>query len=326
MHTKLLTCLLLLSATFVILAACTKGTDPTPVSVPVLTTTVVTGITTSSAVSGGNITSDGGSAVTARGICWSTNATPTIADSRTTDGTGTGSFSSSITGLTLNTRYYVRAYATNSNGTGYGNTVTFTSAVLSENTVTDIDGNVYRTVRIGNQVWMAENLKTTKYRNGDAIANVKEINSWNNLTSGAYCNYNNDENIASTYGRLYNWYAVSDNRSIAPEGWHVPSDEEWSTLINYLGGPTVAGTKLKSTNGWSSGGNGTDNYSFTALPGGARNYMGAFEYVEYCGLWWTSTVSNSSEVKSRYIEYTLPNVNSSMDSKSYGLSVRCVKD
>jgi len=125
MHTKILTVLIILSATFVILAACSKGTESTPGSVPVLTTTAVTNITATTAVSGGNITSDGGSAVTARGVCWGTNTTPTIADNRTTDGTGTGSYVSIITGLTANTTYYVRAYATNSVGTGYGSIRTF---------------------------------------------------------------------------------------------------------------------------------------------------------------------------------------------------------
>ncbi len=159
--------------------------------VPVLSTAEVTGVTHAAAQCGGNITSDGGATVTARGVCWSTNLTPTVADSKTTDGTGAGSFTSSITGLTDSTAYYVRAYATNSNGTGYGNTSSFTTTD-SMGTVTDIDGNIYQTVKIGNQWWMAENLKVTHYRNGDAIPNVTDNTAWEGLTTGAYCNYNND--------------------------------------------------------------------------------------------------------------------------------------
>src|SRR5665648_943598 len=103
-------------------------------------------------------------------------------------------------------------------------------------TVTDIDGNVYKTVTIGTQVWMAENLKTTKYRNGDPIPNITDATAWTNLTTGAYCNNNNDANYATTYGRLYNWYAVNDIRNIAPAGWHIPTKAEWTTLTTYLGG------------------------------------------------------------------------------------------
>ena len=115
------------------------------------------------------------------------------------------------------------------------------------NTVTDIDGNAYHTVAIGKQVWLVENLKVTRYRNGDQIPNVSDNKQWCNLTTGAYCNYNNDANNVTTYGRLYNWYAVHDIRNIAPKGWHVATDVEWKILTDYLGGETIAGGKLKET-------------------------------------------------------------------------------
>ena len=235
MFSKSITLKLILSAIILITAACDKGTEPLQASVSVLTTTAVTGITSSSTTSGGNITSDGGAAVISRGVCWSTNSTPTIADSRTADGTGTGSFTSTITGLTANTPYYVRAYATNSAGTGYGNTIAFTTDTVSDNTVIDIDGNVYHTVNIGTQTWMVEDLKTTRYRNGNPIEYITGNLEWGNTMSGAYCNYDNDPVNANTYGRLYNWSAVSDSRKIAPTGWHIASNAEWNTLVTFLG-------------------------------------------------------------------------------------------
>jgi uncharacterized protein (TIGR02145 family) len=124
--------------------------------------------------------------------------------------------------------------------------ITF-NATSSSGTVTDIDGNVYQTVTLGGQVWMAENLKVTRYRNGDPIPCVNDASAWSGLSTGAYCHYNNDFNNAAIYGRLYNWYAVSDSRNIAPGGWHVPTDTEWQTLVDLLGGSSVAGGKMKTT-------------------------------------------------------------------------------
>ena len=145
---------------------------------------------------------------------------------------------------------------------------------FSTNTVTDIDGNVYQTVKIGDQWWMAENLKVTHYRDGTEIPEITDDGTWAGLSSGAYCNYDNDDNNADTYGSLYNWYAVTDSRNIAPEGWHVPSDAEWTTLTTYLGGESVAGGKMKETGTthWTSPNTGATNESgFAALPGGYRS-------------------------------------------------------
>ena len=165
-------------------------------------TTVVSSITLSTAISGGTVLCDGGALINARGICWSTSHNPTILDNHTSDSIGLGIFTSNITGLLMGTTYYVRAYATNSVGTAYGNEVSF--YVL----IKDFDGNVYDAVTIGTQTWMKQNLKVTHYRNGDAIPNVTDGNAWGNLSDGAYCNYNNDNNYANIYGRLYNWFNV----------------------------------------------------------------------------------------------------------------------
>jgi len=316
-----------------------NGTNPDNPTAPVVTTSTVSGITQTTAESGGNVTSDGGAAVTARGVCWSTNPTPTVADSKTTDGSGTGSFTSSITGLTAGTDYYVRAYAINSVGTGYGSVQSFTTTP-SSGTVTDIDGNVYQTVTIGSQVWMAENLKVTHYRNGDPIPHVTDSGVWSGLTSGAYCEYNNDVNNVTTYGRLYNWYAVDDSRNIAPEGWHVPTDEEWKQLEMYLGMSqaqadasgwrgTDEGGKLKATGTthWSSPNTGATNESgFSALPGGGRYLNGYFDTMGYLASFWSSTESGSYGAWGRHLSFSHSQVYRSDYSKRDGFSVRCVRD
>ncbi len=174
----------------------------------------------------------------------------------------------------------------------------------STKTVTDIDGNVYEIVTIGNQVWMAENLKVTHYRNGEPLPNVTDNIEWRNLDTGAYCNYNNDVAYVATYGRLYNWFAVNDSRNIAPAGWHVPSDAEWQTLDDYLGSDTNdAGCKLKETgtSHWRSPNEGATNESrFSALPGGARKSLfGTFDYIGIYAFFWTSTEAPLS-VSARY--------------------------
>jgi len=297
---------------------------------PQLITDSVTAITATSATCGGNITDNGGSSVTACGICWNTSPNPTIANNFTTDGSGTGAFVSNLTGLTANTLYYVRAYATNSVGMAYGNEVSFTTLTASLYPVIDIDGNVYDTVHIGTQIWLKQNLKTTHYRNGDPIPNVTDGMEWRNLTTGAYCNYNNDANNSTTYGRLYNGYAVSDSRNIAPAGWHVATDAEWTTLITYLGGVGVAGGKLKEAGytHWQSPNEGATNETgFTALPGGARSYDGSSAFpIGSFGLWWSATEDGTIAAWYRRMCYNYSDVEGGNFIKRYGFSVRCVKD
>eukprot|EP00825_Cyclidium_porcatum_P010076 TRINITY_DN15162_c0_g1_i1.p1 TRINITY_DN15162_c0_g1~~TRINITY_DN15162_c0_g1_i1.p1 ORF type:complete len:564 (+),score=55.59 TRINITY_DN15162_c0_g1_i1:400-2091(+) len=240
-----------------------------PASLPVITTTIVSSITNTTATSGGNISSDGGDNVTARGVCWSTSPIPTIAlSTKTTNGADTGSFTSNITGLIPGTTYYVRAYATNSVGTAYGSEVSFTTTTAPVTTVTDYDGNVYDTIHIGTQIWMKQNLKTTHYKNGTAITYPGANNTaWQNNTNGAYAWYNNNEaTYKNTYGALYNWYAVNTGM-LCPTGWHVPTDAEWTTLTTYLGGEFIAGTKLKATTLWESPHTiATNETGFTAFP------------------------------------------------------------
>ena len=199
---------------------------------PTVTTTAASSITSSTASSGGNVTSDGGSTITARGVCWGTSGGPTIAGSKTTETGTTGIFTSSLASLTAGATYYVRAYATNSSGTSYGNEISFTTLSfngiifnpnLTYGSITDKDGNVYRTIQIGTQVWMAENLKTTKYNDGNSIPNVTDNTTWRNLATPAYCYYNNDGvTNKSIYGALYNWFTVNTGK-LCPTGWHVPA-------------------------------------------------------------------------------------------------------
>lgn len=295
---------------------------------PILTTTTVSNITQTTVSCGGNVTSEGGASVTARGVCWSTSQNPLATGSHTTDGAGTGIFISSVNGLTANTTYYLRAYATSSAGTAYGNEVCFTSKNTSANygTVPDIDGNTYNTVEIGTQCWMRENLKTTRYSNGNPIPKVTNNTTWSNLTTGAYswC-WNDSATLGSRYGNLYNWYAVNTG-NLCPTGWHVPSDADWTLLTNHLGGDTAVGSKLKSSTGWYSGGNGTDDYGFTALAGGRRYNSGSFDDDSHYGFWWSSTVQYSTSAWYRKMSYLDGEVSRySYDSK-YGMSVRCLRD
>ena len=325
----LITPLLLMGVLLMLTNSCKKDDNDPTGQIPVLTTTAVSNINPTTASCGGNITSDGGATVTVRGVCWSTNQNPTIADSKTTDGTGAGSFTSNITGLTAGTIYYVRAYATNSAGTGYGSAMSFTTQGGTTGTVTDIDGNVYNTVTIGTQVWMVENLKTTKYRDGTSIPNVTDNISWSNLTTGAYCDYSNTPSNSATYGKLYNWYAATNAHNIAPTGWHVPTDADWTTLTTYLGGEGVAGGKLKETGTthWQSPNIGATNETgFTALPGGIRNYNGSFDYIGSHGYWWSATESGAASAWLRFMGFSYSYVFSYGANKELGFSVRCVRD
>jgi len=194
--------------------------------------------------------------------------------------------------------------------------------------VTDIDGNVYKTVRIGSQVWMAENLKVTHYRNGDAIPNVKDEGQWELSEKGAYCNYDNSNSNGNTFGRLYNWYAVNDPRKIAPKGWHVPSNAEWRVLTAYLGDAYVAGGKLKEKGlaHWKFPNHEANNISgFNALPGGFRNFAGGFEYIFWgCGFWSSSSLNDDATVF--LLDYNTSDFAEIVEGHRFGRSVRCIKD
>jgi len=203
-------------------------------------------------------------------------------------------------------------------------------AGLQAQTVKDNDSNVYKTVTIGTQVWMAENLKTTKYRNGDLIGTTTPatLDISGETTPKYQWTYDGNESNVATYGRLYTWYAVTDNRNVCPAGWHVPSDAEWTTLITFLGGIRVAGGKLKETGTthWQSPNIGATNESgFTALPSGGREANGTFGGVGDDGLWWSSSETSATIAYNRYMDY-LGFVSSSLGSKQDGFSVRCLRD
>ena len=208
--------------------------------------------------------------------------------------------------------------------------------------VTDIDGNEYKTVKIGDQVWMVENLKVTRYRNGDPIPNVTDNSEGANLTTGARCAYNNDNNNVATYGLLYNWHAVNDARGLAPAGWRVPTDADWKELEMFLGMSqseaddtgyrgSDEGGKLKEagTTHWASPNTGATNESgFAALPGGYRNSeSGSFRDLGLFGYWWSSTGHSSALAWCRSLGYNRSDVY-----REYGFgkidcfSVRCVRD
>ena len=256
----------------------------TPMLLATLTTSSVSSITGTTAISGGNITNDGGATITARGIVWSTSPNPTTADNSTSDGAGTGSFTSNLSNLTANTTYYVRAYAVNSAGTAYANQVSFATTnggiITNPGAGVTFNGYTYTSIVLGNsQEWMGENLRTTTYANGDPIPNVTDNTQWQNLTTGAWSHYNNDSQYENPYGKIYNWYSMTDSRNVCPTGWHVPTNTDWNTLINYLGGDAVAGGKMKSTGTqyWNSPNvNATNESGFSALPGGFRDFGGTF--------------------------------------------------
>ncbi len=293
-----------------------------------VTTAAVITFTSTTAVLGGNVTSDGNATVTERGVVYATTQNPTTANTKVTIGTGTGSYSNTVSGLTANTTYYVRAYAINSQGTAYGAQESVTTPSASAQTVTDIEGNIYKTVTIGTQVWMAENLKTTKYNDGFNIPMVTDNSIWINLVTPAYCWYNNDLTaFKNTYGALYNWYTVNTGK-LCPTGWHIPSDTEWTSLTTYLGGESIASGKLKEegTAHWLSPNTGANNETgFSALPGGERE-IGGFTKVRERGNWWSSTEIGSASALYRVLKYNDNNLSRFNVGKTVGFSVRCVKD
>ena len=318
---------------------------------PIVITTAAANITENTATCGGNVTFDGNTAVTSRGVCWSTSPIPTINDSHTTDGNGTGDFTSSLIGLNDNTTYYVRAYATNSVGTAYGNEVNFTTTFICDSSIlTDADGNIYNTVQIGSQCWMKENLRVTKYANGTIIPLGSTASS-----STAY-RYNPDDNSSNvpTYGYLYNWTAVMDGanssntipsgvQGICPDGWHVPSDAEWTQLTDYVNSQNQyqcnniqdnIAKALASANAWNSSTNicaignnpSTNNATyFSALPEGY--YNGSYDaFGNYAVFWAATEYNDNSYAYARSLYYYDAYVYDYFGRKYDGYSVRCVLD
>jgi len=396
---------------FIIIASCLNSCSEKQ-TLPVLSTTVVTNINSNWAISGGNITDDGGNKVMYRGVCWSTSINPDLNSNTSNDGPGTGPFVSLISGLTESTTYYVRAYATNSEGTGYGNEISFTTRQLSLPGVTtnepalfgttylvaegkitddgggidlfgmcwntsplptvndnvegvnqsgvgtytcyvsglspgttyyfrfyatnyagtaygnevsftapdghivfnpeltygsviDVEGNVYKTIMIGTQTWMAENLRTTKYSDGTPITIPGSFDEWSNLTETgkACCFYKNNSEEYSFFGAYYTWAAAMNGNAsttanpsgvqgVCPDGWHIPSIAEWDNLVNNLGGEEIAGGKMKEAgySHWMKYDEiiGRNESGFTGLPGGHCD-DGFFGEDAWIGMWWSSS-------------------------------------
>ncbi len=391
-------------------------------------TATISNITGYSARIGGSISSDGGTAITEKGIYWGTTATPLSGGTKVAMGSGSGDFSDSLASLNPGTKYYIIAYAINSIGPSYGeiksfttlgyipevrnlayagltatgitlkglvsgndlstivafeygtttsygrtivpakspvsrnndtvtvnltglvpltlyhyrikatndlgtvysNDLTFTTEITGiTGTVSDFEGNSYKTIGIGYQQWMTENLRSVKYNSGTAIPPVKNDSIWAQLSGPGYCWYAKDS-LASymTYGALYNWYAVK-NGQLCPSGWHVPSNDDITKLVDYLGGAGDAGGKLKETgtSHWNSPNTGaTNKYGFTALAGGKRLADGIFDFVKVEANWWSSTEYSTLNGSNLTILFNYTNSFQAYSNKKTGMSVRCVKD
>jgi uncharacterized protein (TIGR02145 family) len=214
-----------------------------------------------------------------------------------------------------------------------GNNETINSNSNSNNSsvVVDKDGNSYQTVKICNQTWMKSNLNVSHYRNGDIIPQVTDPTQWTNLTTGAWCYYNNASATGAIYGKLYNWYAVNDPRGLAPTGYHIPSDSDWISLTTCLGGVGYASNKMKEigTLYWLSPNvEATNNSGFTALPAGNRSfYDGTFSQIQRETAWWSSTQGEiTTDAWTRGLYYATKTVSRNDMHKKFGLSVRCMKD
>jgi uncharacterized protein (TIGR02145 family) len=332
---------------------CVEGAE-IKTAIPSVTTTEVSSITANNAITGGNITNDGGLTVTARGVAWSKSEMPTITTNEgiTADGTGIGQFISHLTSLTPKTSYYVRAYATNSLGTSYGEQIIFSTTELPTFTVFDVDGNGYSTVTIGTQTWLSENLKTTKFNDGVEIPLTNDNQKWCENKTPAYCWYNREISNKDLYGALYNWHTVNTNK-LCPAGWHVPKDDEWTTLEIYLenNGYNFDGTvdtdndretnnkiakSLAATTNWRStfgegviGFNTQANNSsgFNAYPGGLRMYGdGSFTQNGSFGTWWSASESNNDKAWYRILGFYNSFISKDDFNKNAGFSIRCVKD
>lgn len=315
--------LLLLIIMSVVMSACRKDREP-----PEIITCSIDHITATTAVCRGKISPNKGLEITEKGFCWASSNNPSTNDQKCIIDGKDLDFSATLDGFAPFTTYWLRAYATNLHGTAYGNVIKFTSLPLPGPTATDADGNIYHSVTIGTQIWTLENLKVRHFNNGDSIPFIINNNQWPLSTIARCCVYDNNFSYLDTYGLLYNWAAVNDARGIAPQGWHIPSKDEWQTLIDFIGGENCAG-KLKEAGSshWHTGNAGATNESgFTALPGGCRVWDGTFDgTIHYYSYFWTGSESTFG---ARYIrlDYNYTHILDSETGKEYGMSVRCVKN
>lgn len=306
--------------------------------VPVMPPTIITTdliLYETSIVSENIIQSDGGGTICLRGICWGTMPNPTIDDDKTIDKGPFNSFVCGIfTGLKLNTTYYMRAYVVNNAGISYGNELTFTLWLnVPGPDVIDADGNIYRSVKIGTQIWMAENLRTTRFGDGTPISLVTNNIEWDTVSIPAYCWYDNDElTYKSSYGALYNIYSVSSGK-LCPDGYHIPDSTEWTVLRSYLG-YFIAGGKIKETgtSHWNNPNVASNESGFTALPGGIRYYWPAektsFRDIGFLGCWW-GYADSSENIYTRltlYNGFYNFNLDGGNNARGLGMSVRCIHD
>ncbi|WNM19382.1 fibrobacter succinogenes major paralogous domain-containing protein [Flavobacterium capsici] len=303
---------------------------------PRVATTIATEVTTNSAKTGGNVTANGFAPVTARGVVWTLDPdVPPTTDINlgiTTNGSGIGPYVDILSNLTPNTTYHLRAYAKSSYGTGYGEIVTFTTSPLLYTVgigVTDINGTAYNSVILNGQEWTTKNLSVTKYRNGDVIPQVQDATQWAALTTGAWCYYSYQTSNGTVYGKLYNWYAVNDPRGLAPTGWHIPTNSEWISLIDFLGGSQEAGGLLKEagTSHWQSPNtNATNSSGITALPGGYCMANGSFSSLGTIGYWWVADSYNSTNAWCAGLYHNTKTISRAPIDKKQGFSVRVVKN
>ena len=311
---------------------------------PTVTTSNISNVTLYTATGGGTVIDGGNTSVTARGVCWSTSQNPTLNDNFTIDGSGTGNFISELTNLETTTTYYVKAYATNSGGISYGSQKSFTTLTppCEGQTSFEYEGQTYSIVEIGDQCWMAENLNV-----GIMISGNEEMT--NNGVIEKYC-YGNQTYNCDEYAGLYQWNemmqytTLEGTQGICPDGWHIPTDNEWKILEGNadsqfpVGDPEWdnesfrgfdAGLNLKSSSGWYQNGNGTDLFGFSALPGGLRYDPGGgsfFNYLHKITYLWTSTESPNSYPYDRVLSYSSDQISRNEAIKELGFSVRCLKD
>lgn len=334
--------IIIFSSLLIITATSCKKTENEGL-VPTVITVSVSNVTSTSAVIEGQLLSFGDGEVYDYGFCWSNYITNPDKSGYTLwfgPAAITGSFPYTFSYLTPGMTYYIRAYAANEFGVGYGEIISFTTTGsvvgeivfnpdLSYGTLSDIDGNIYKTIQIGTQTWMAENLKTTRYNDGTTIPEVTDQNEWKVLTTGAYSWYiNQAEPFKNIYGGLYNWYAVNTGK-LCPEGWHVPSNEEWTVLSNFI--DANSGTlKEAGTSHWqSTDPKATNSTGFTALPGGLRGSERAFfltENLGYLGMWWTSTPIDDNSIWVYTMSYIFDGLGNQDAYKRAGVSCRCVMD
>jgi uncharacterized protein (TIGR02145 family) len=307
------------------IASCHKKDNSIP---PVVETYSPLYISSFRATIGCNVKSDGGSSIASCGVYMGTAQDPETSGARLQMGNDTGLYLGQVTGLQANTQYFIKAFASNSAGESLGNLVDITTPA----TIIDYDDNSYETVKIGNHLWMAENLKTLHFTNGENITTTDPATLDISAEDSPVYQwaYDGDPENIPVYGRLYTWFTVTDARNICPAGWHIPSDDEWSALESDLGGYIYAGSMLKESGNthWISPYNldATNESCFNALPGGYRNQTGGFSYAGNYGYWWSSTEGDADNgwIRSLFVQ---SGQSLRIDfNKKHGASVRCIKD